>query len=73
MVLPPLELFSLRKELPCCRAALSVFWLVFCLVTPYKSPITFAFLRFPGLCQCQAWFPPELDNAVMQVLEVNEG
>ena len=25
MVLPPLELFSLRKELPCCRAALSVF------------------------------------------------
>jgi len=24
MVLPPLELFSLRKELPCCRAALSV-------------------------------------------------
>jgi len=28
MVLPPLELFSLREELPCCRAALSVFrWL----------------------------------------------
>ena len=26
MVLPPLELFSLREELPCCRAALSVFW-----------------------------------------------
>ena len=25
MVLPPLELFSLREELPCCRAALSVF------------------------------------------------
>jgi hypothetical protein len=25
MVLPPLELFSLRKELPCCRVALSVF------------------------------------------------
>jgi hypothetical protein len=25
MVLPPLELFSLRRELPCCRAALSVF------------------------------------------------
>ena len=25
MVLPPLELFSLRKELPSCRAALSVF------------------------------------------------
>ena len=25
MALPPLELFSLRKELPCCRAALSVF------------------------------------------------
>src|SRR5579859_4157254 len=24
MALPPLELFSLRKELPCCRAALSV-------------------------------------------------
>jgi len=24
MVLPPLELFSLRKELPSCRAALSV-------------------------------------------------
>ena len=23
MALPPLELFSLRKELPCCRAALS--------------------------------------------------
>ena len=29
MVLPPLELFSLRKELPCCRAALSVFAAVF--------------------------------------------
>jgi len=29
MVLPPLELFSLRKELPCCRAALSVFWRLF--------------------------------------------
>src|SRR5580658_6683848 len=26
MVLPPLELFSLREELPCCRAALSVFF-----------------------------------------------
>ncbi len=25
MALPPLELFSLRRELPCCRAALSVF------------------------------------------------
>src|ERR1700757_1469051 len=25
MALPPLELFSLREELPCCRAALSVF------------------------------------------------
>src|SRR5271157_2827221 len=25
MVLPPLELFSLRRELPSCRAALSVF------------------------------------------------
>jgi len=26
MALPPLELFSLRRELPCCRAALSVYW-----------------------------------------------
>jgi hypothetical protein len=25
MALPPLELFSLREELPCCRVALSVF------------------------------------------------
>ena len=29
MVLPPLELFSLRRELPCCRAALSVLWACF--------------------------------------------
>src|SRR5580704_6243050 len=29
MALPPLELFSLRKELPCCRAALSASEAVF--------------------------------------------
>src|SRR5208337_926438 len=47
MVLPPLELFSLRKELPCCRAALSVFGHFFgisriieplCRVTDVKRP-----------------------------------
>ncbi len=35
MVLPPLELFSLREELPCCRAALSVSSAHFC---PYPLP-----------------------------------
>ena len=29
MALPPLELFSLRRELPCCRVALSVFEVIF--------------------------------------------
>ena len=38
MVLPPLELFSLRKELPCCRAALSVFEAVCDRVSKPTSP-----------------------------------
>jgi len=69
MVLPPLELFSLRKELPCCRAALSVYRALLAvpwskLVTACISFMTIHFLEPEAVWEARFADPAERDRVL---------